>query len=110
MVTYDFKIKTRNAIDSGTLENIYVQMFGEKGKTPLKLLTDKGFAQGSENNVTIDSAYVGKIKGISLSINGIDNWKPESIIIRYLCKDIKLKRRKWISGEYLCFPRYSYIK
>jgi hypothetical protein len=88
LITYDLKIKTRDQEGSGTLENIYIQFFGELGKTPEKLLTDKGFDKGSVNNVSFESKYVGLVKGISLSIKGYDNWKPEYVIVRYLCKSI----------------------
>lgn len=86
MISYDLKIKTRDTEDAASLESLYITLFGVNGKTPAKLVSDKGFARGTENIVIINSVSVGYVKGISLSIQGLDNWKPEYIVVRYLCK------------------------
>ena len=86
LIPYELNVKTRDIDDASTQENIYIRIFGENGKTPEKLISNKGFSKGSIVNVSVDSISVGLVTGISLSLKNSDNWMPEYVIIRYLCK------------------------
>jgi PLAT/LH2 domain len=82
IIQYTLSIKTSNYENSGTTEPIYIQFIGTSGKTPEKLLSEKGFGKGSLMKVTIDSIDVGSVYGIILHIKGYDCWRPEEIIVK----------------------------
>ena len=75
-------VKTNNIQYSDTTEPIYIQFIGIIRNSPEKLLSDTGFARGTLSQVSIDTTEVGLLYGITLSIKGYDNWKPEEIIVK----------------------------
>jgi hypothetical protein len=82
IITYEVNVKTSSVDNSGTYEPIYIKLLGTKGKTPEKLLSDKGFERGSLVQVQIETVNVGSVFGIMLFIKGYDSWKPEEIIVK----------------------------
>jgi hypothetical protein len=82
IITYEVTIKTNRLANSDTRDPIYITFIGTYGTSPQKLLSDQGFGKGTLNQVTIDSADVGLIYGITLNIKGFDSWKPEEIIVK----------------------------
>ena len=82
IITYDVTIKTNRAQNSDTRDPIYISFIGTAGTSPEKLLSDKGFAKGTLNQVPVDTADVGLVYGIILSIKGYDSFKPEEIIVK----------------------------
>jgi hypothetical protein len=82
LVTYDVTVKTSTMENSGTAMPIYIVIFGTNGKSPKKLLADKGFPIGSLVQVSVQTLDIGNPEGISLFLNGNDLWRPEEIIIK----------------------------
>ena len=82
VITYEVAVKTSFIEGSGTHEAIYITFLGTKAKSPMKQLAGRGLDQGSLVTTTIDTVDVGSLYGITLNINGYDNWIPEEIIIK----------------------------
>jgi hypothetical protein len=82
LLTYDITVKTSTIENSGTSLPIYVVIWGSNGKTPKKLLADKGFQTGSLVQVSLQTLDVGNPHGITFYLNGNDLWRPEEIIIK----------------------------
>jgi hypothetical protein len=82
MIIYDITVKTSSIEDSGTSMPIYIVLWGTNGKTPEKLLVDKGFPTGSLVQSSVETMDVGNIYGITLYLNGDDLWRPEEIIVK----------------------------
>ena len=82
MIKYDITIKTSSMEDSGTSLEVYIVIWGTNGKTPQKLLSNKGFATGSLDQLSLESADVGDIYGVTLYLNGNDKWRPEEVIVK----------------------------
>jgi hypothetical protein len=82
LLTYDITVKTSSIENSGTSLPVYIVIWGSNGKTPKKLLADKGFATGSLMQVSMQTLDVGVPYGISLYLNGNDLWRPDEIIVK----------------------------
>ena len=82
LIEYTLNIKTSSIDESGTTLPIYISLIGTNGKSPFKLLSNKGFLIGTQVQKTIKTIDVGIIEQIALRVNGNDNWIPEEIIIR----------------------------
>ncbi len=84
LVTYDITIKTSQIENSGTSLPIYIVIWGSNGKSPKKLLADKGFKTGSLVQTTLATLDIGSPYGITLYLNGNDLWRPDEIIVKKL--------------------------
>jgi hypothetical protein len=82
LVSYEVSVKTSGIQGSGTIEPVYLKIIGTEGKTPEKLISDKGLKQGSLVKVKIDTVDVGSVYGITLVMKGYDIWRPEELIIK----------------------------
>ena len=82
LVTYEINVKTSSTENSGTREPIYIKFIGSRGKSPEKLLSEKGFDRGSLIQIQIDTIDVGSVFGITLFIKGYDIWRPEELNIK----------------------------
>jgi len=82
IITYEVAVKTSFVEGSGTHESLYITFLGTKNKSPMKQLAGRGLEQGSLVTTTIDTVDVGSLYGITLTINGYDNWIPEEIIVK----------------------------
>ena len=66
---------------SGTSLPVYIRIYGMKGRTPFKLLSNNGFMSGAVITKTIKSVDVGVVVKIALIINGNDDLLIDEIII-----------------------------
>lgn len=82
LINYDITLKTSAIEDSGTTVPVFIQILGTNGRTPKKLLTDRGFRTGTLIQVSIETRDVGNVYGITLFLNGYDNWRPEEVIVK----------------------------
>ncbi len=82
VITYEVAVKTSFVEGSGTHEAIYITFLGTKEKSPMKQIAGRGFDQGSLVTTSVDTVDVGSLYGITLNINGYDNWAPEEIIVK----------------------------
>lgn len=82
IITYDVTIKTNGIQYSDTRDPIYIKFIGTLSDSPEKLLSDQGFPKDTLSQVSVDTANVGSVYGITLSIKGFDSWKPEEIIVK----------------------------
>jgi hypothetical protein len=105
IITYEVAVKTSFIEGSGTQEAIYITFLGTKDKSPIKQLAARGFKQGSLVTTTVDTADVGSLYGITLSIGGYDNWIPEEIIIKKpVGSGIEEKIFKYTESDVLTSP------
>jgi len=56
---YSIEVKTDNTDDAGTDAPIYIVLIGELGRTPTKILSEKGF----EKSTTVTKVISGKDLG-----------------------------------------------
>ncbi len=82
LVTYDITVKTSQIENSGTSLPIYIILWGSNGKSPKKLLADKGFKTASLVQLSLATLDIGSPYGISLYLNGNDLWRPDEIIVK----------------------------
>ena len=82
LIEYTINIKTSSSEESGTTLPVFISLQGINGKSPFKLLSNKGFLIGSKVQKVIKTIDVGLIEHIFLKVNGNDNWIPDEIVIR----------------------------
>lgn len=82
IVDYNITVKTSTMDNSGTALPIYIVILGTSGKSPKKLLADKGFTLGSLVQLNVQTIDVGNPYGVSLYLDGNDLWRPEEIIVK----------------------------
>ena len=75
-------VKTSTLTNSYTREPIYIKLIGTARMSPEKILSENGSTKDTLNEVSIDTSDVGIVYGITLSIKGYDNWKPDEIIVK----------------------------
>jgi len=111
VITYEVAVKTSFVQGSGTHEQIYLTFLGTKAKSPMKLLAARGLEQGSLVTTTLDTIDVGSLYGITLNINGYDNWIPEEVIVKKpTTSGMEEKIFKFQDGEVLTTPNRPLTK
>ncbi|MGH0156164.1 UNVERIFIED_CONTAM: hypothetical protein FKN15_047648 [Acipenser sinensis] len=107
---YEITVHTGNVRAAGTNASVFIQIYGEKGKTELISLQNRSnnFERGSTEVFKVEAAGVGKLFKIRIGHNGkgaMDGWYLESVIIKHLTtsivpqEDKKKKKKKKKAAE-----------
>ena len=75
-------MKTANDAGSAAKVPIYIEFIGVEGRSPKKLLTETGFAQGEPREIEIITKDVGTVYGVVFSMYKSDDWVPDSIVVK----------------------------
>lgn len=79
---YSLLVKTANEAGSASKVPIYVEFIGTEGRSPKKLLSETGFAQGEPRDIEIITKDVGTVYGVVFSMYKSDDWIPDSIVVK----------------------------
>ncbi|KAE8636810.1 hypothetical protein XENTR_v10003144 [Xenopus tropicalis] len=87
MVNYEVVVTTGNVRGSGTNANVFMQLYGEQGKTEETFLRSRSndFERGAVDIFKIEAAEVGKIRKLRIGHDGSgfgDGWYLESVEIK----------------------------
>nr|XP_015194523.1 PREDICTED: lipoxygenase homology domain-containing protein 1 isoform X1 [Lepisosteus oculatus] len=108
LINYEIKVLTGDKFAAGTNANVFIQMYGDSGKTELIYLKSRSnnFERGTTEIFKIEAFEVGKIFKIRIGHDGTgigDGWYLESVVIKRLTmstvpkedkKDKKKKKKK----------------
>jgi len=80
---YTILVKTDDKEEAGTDAPIYVDLVGTQGRTPVKILSEKGFEKSTSTTKVISGKDLGDVYGIVLSETVNDPWTPKFIKVTY---------------------------
>ncbi|XP_060092590.1 lipoxygenase homology domain-containing protein 1 [Heteronotia binoei] len=106
LINYEVVVVTGDVRNAGSNANVFMQMYGELGKTELLILQNRSnnYERGATELFKIEAADVGKIYKIRIGHDGSgigDGWYLETVNIKKFAtkEEKKKKKKKRKSGE-----------
>uniref|UniRef100_A0A8D0H9K4 Lipoxygenase homology PLAT domains 1 n=1 Tax=Sphenodon punctatus TaxID=8508 RepID=A0A8D0H9K4_SPHPU len=100
LINYEVTVITGDMRNAGTNANVFMQMYGETGKTELLILKNRSnnYERGATETFKIEATDVGKIYKIRIGHDGAglgDGWFLESVTIkRLMLKGMETEKKK----------------
>ncbi|XP_019387226.1 PREDICTED: lipoxygenase homology domain-containing protein 1 [Crocodylus porosus] len=108
LVNYEVTVVTGSMRSAGTNANVFMQMYGEAGKTELITLSNRSnnFERGAKEIFKVEAAEIGSIYKIRIGHDGKgigDGWYLENVTIKRMVKKVQdnewKRKKKKKSGE-----------
>ncbi|XP_044287456.1 lipoxygenase homology domain-containing protein 1 isoform X2 [Varanus komodoensis] len=99
LINYEVCIVTGDVRNAGTNANVFMQVYGDLGKTEVLILKNRSnnYERGASETFKIEAADVGKLYKIRIGHDGSgigDGWFLESVTLKKMATKIKERRRK----------------
>nr|XP_016847213.1 PREDICTED: lipoxygenase homology domain-containing protein 1-like [Anolis carolinensis] len=99
VINYEVCVATGDVRNAGTNANVFMQIYGELGKTELLILKNRSnnYERGASETFRVEAVDVGKVYKIRIGHDGKgfgDGWFLDSVVVKKLPTKVPKKKKK----------------
>uniref|UniRef100_A0A803U0L0 Lipoxygenase homology PLAT domains 1 n=1 Tax=Anolis carolinensis TaxID=28377 RepID=A0A803U0L0_ANOCA len=99
LINYEVCVATGDVRNAGTNANVFMQIYGELGKTELLILKNRSnnYERGASETFRVEAVDVGKVYKIRIGHDGKgfgDGWFLDSVVVKKLPTKVPKKKKK----------------